>query len=142
MSDGTYREPVKVAAAFCSLGRLLNARASRSCEALRSAVDDAGHALRGNRRMTSAVSRWFCLALALGACAALANTPKQNLAYDRWAQCSRPSVTLKSVSVEGQIGFLYTDPADRRDVVQCLSDAGHAGPPLPPPVGFQPVGGP
>src|SRR5262249_52558430 len=72
--------------------------------------------------MTSAVSRWFYLALALGACAALANTPEQNLAYERWAQCSRPSVTLQSISVDGEIAFFYTTPADRRDVVQCLSD--------------------
>jgi hypothetical protein len=97
--------------------------------------------LLGTRRMTSAVSRWFCLALALGACAALANTPEQNLGYERWAKCSRPAVTLRGVSVDGQIGFLYTDPADQRDVVQCLSDAGRTGPPLPPPVGFQPKGG-
>ena len=92
--------------------------------------------------VTNAIFRWSCLALAFGACAAFANTPEQNLAYERWAQCSRPLVTLRSVSVDGQIGFLYTDPADGRDVVQCLSDAGRAGPPLPPPVGFRPVGGP
>jgi hypothetical protein len=91
--------------------------------------------------MTSAVSRWFYLALALGACATLANTPEQNLAYERWAQCSRPSVTLQWVSVDGQITFLYANPVDRRDVVQCLSDAGRIGPPLPPPVGVGPRGG-
>ena len=89
----------------------------------------------------SAIFRWLCLALALGACAALANTPEQNLAYERWAQCSRSSVTLKSVSVDGQIGFHYTNPVDERDVIQCLSDAGRTGRPLPPPVGFQPKGG-
>ena len=91
--------------------------------------------------MTSAVSRWFCLALALGACATFANTLEQNLAYERWAQCSRSAVTLRSVSIDGQIGFLYTNPVDERDVVQCLNDAGRTGPPLPPPVGFQPKGG-
>jgi len=91
---------------------------------------------------TAAVCRWFCLALGLGACAALANTPEQNLAYERWAQCPHPFVTLEWVSVDGQIGFLYTNPADRREVVQCLSDAGRAGPSLPPPVGFRPPGGP
>lgn len=86
-------------------------------------------------------SRWFCLALALGGCSALANTPEQNLAYERWAQCTHPSVTLRWVSVDGQIGFLYTNPADGRDVVQCLNDAGRTGPPLPPPVGVTPRGG-
>ena len=86
-------------------------------------------------------SWWFCLALALGACATFANTPEQNLAYERWAHCTHPSVTLRSVSVDGQIVFLYTNPADGRDVVQCLSDAGGTGPPLPPPVGVAPKGG-
>jgi hypothetical protein len=98
---------------------------------------------RGILRLSSAVgNKWFCLALALGACATLANTPDQNLAYERWAQCSRPFVTLQWVSVDGQIGFLYTNPADGRDVVECLGDAGRAGPPLPRPVGFRPAGGP
>jgi len=87
------------------------------------------------------LSRWLFLALALSACASLANTPEQTLAYGRWTQCSRPSVTLQTVSVEGQITFLYANPVDRRDVVQCLSDAGHTGPPLPPPVGVGPRGG-
>jgi hypothetical protein len=93
-------------------------------------------------RRLRALSRWLCLALTLGACAAFANTPQQNLAYERWAQCSRGLVTLDRVSVDGQIRFFYTNPVDRRDVAQCLSDAGRAGPPLPPPVGVAPVGGP
>jgi hypothetical protein len=92
--------------------------------------------------MTSTVPWWFCLALAVGACATLANTPEQNLAYERWAQCSGPSVTLDWVSVDGQIRFLYTTPVDQRDVVQCLSDAGRTGLPLPPPLGAGPRGGP
>jgi hypothetical protein len=92
--------------------------------------------------MMRTVSRWFCLAFALGACATLANTPEQNLAYERWAQCSRSTVTLDWVSVDGQIRFLYTSPVDRRDIVQCLSDAGRTGSPLPPPVGVAPRGGP
>jgi hypothetical protein len=97
---------------------------------------------QGLRRLTSALSRWLCLAVALGACAVLENTPQQDLAYERWAQCARPLVTLERVSVDGQIRFLYTNPVDRRDVAQCLSDAGRAGPALPPPVGVAPVGGP
>ena len=92
--------------------------------------------------MTSAVSWSFYLALALGACATLANTPEQNLAYERWAHCSRPSVALQSVSVDGQIAFFYTNPVDTRDVAQCLSDASRTGPSLPPPVGVGPRGGP
>jgi hypothetical protein len=78
----------------------------------------------------------------LGACATFANTPEQELAYQRWAQCSRPLVSLERVSVDGQIRFFYTNPVDRREVAQCLSDAGRTGPPLPPPVGVAPVGGP
>ena len=92
--------------------------------------------------VTAAVSRWFCLALALGACATVANTPAQNLAYERWAQCSRPFVTLEWVSVDGRIRFFYTNPSDGPAVAQCLSDAGRAGPPLPSPVGVRPAGGP
>ena len=93
-------------------------------------------------RAARAVSRWFSLALTLGACASFTNTPEQNLAYEHWAQCSRQFVTLRSVSVDGQIQFLYTNPADGRDVVQCLSDAGRTGRMLPSPVGVRPAGGP
>jgi hypothetical protein len=91
---------------------------------------------------TSTVFRWFALALALGGCATLANTSEQNLAYERWAQCSGPTVTLDSISVDGQIRFFHTNPVDRRDVVQCLSEAGRTGSPLPPPVAVGPRGGP
>ena len=92
--------------------------------------------------LTTAVFRWFCVALALSACATFANTPQQNLAYERWAQCSRPTVTLDSVSVDGQIRFLYANPVDRRDVAECLTEAARTGSPLPPPVGVGPRGGP
>ena len=67
--------------------------------------------------MIRTVSRWLCLASGVGACATLANTPEQNLAYECWAQCSRSTVTLDWVSVDGQSRFLYTNPVDRRDIV-------------------------
>lgn len=85
--------------------------------------------------------RWFSLALALGACAT-ANTPQQDLAYERWARCVSPYVTLQWVSPDGQIGFMVGNPADVRDVSQCLTEASRTGPSLPPPVAVRPPGGP
>ena len=101
---------------------------------------------RGQRHFSAspsvAVWPWLGLALAVGACATLANTPEQTLAYERWAHCSGPTVTLESISVDGQIRFFYTNPVDRRDVPQCVSEAGRTGPALPPAVGIGPRGGP
>ena len=101
---------------------------------------------RGRRRFAASPSvsvwPWLCLALAVGACATFANTPEQTVAYERWAHCSGPTVTLESISVDGQIRFFYTNPVDRRDVPQCVSEAGRTGPALPPAVGIGPRGGP
>ena len=84
-------------------------------------------------------ARW--LVLALGACAT-ANTPQQDLAYERWARCTSPYVTLQWVTVDGQIGFMFSSAADRRATVQCLTEAGRTGPPLPAPVAVRPPSGP
>jgi hypothetical protein len=81
------------------------------------------------------------LALALGACAT-ANTPQQDLAYQRWAQCAVPYVQLERIGVDGRITFEFSSSADRRRVVQCLAEAGRAGPPLPEPTAVGPRGGP
>ena len=82
-----------------------------------------------------------CVALVLGACAS-ANTPAQNLAYDRWARCNVPYAQLERVDLDGRITFLATNSSTRQEVVQCLVDAGRAGPPLPEPVWVRPSGGP
>ena len=79
--------------------------------------------------------------LLLGACG-LANTPQQDLAYARWAQCNSTSATLERVDLDGQIIFRYTTAGDRQQIVQCFAEAGRMGPPLPEPVGVRPVGGP
>jgi hypothetical protein len=82
-----------------------------------------------------------CLALALGACAT-ANTPQQNLAYERWEKCRVPYTQLKDVGLDGGITFIVTNGGDRQDVLQCLAQANRTGPPLPEPRTIRPPGGP
>jgi hypothetical protein len=85
------------------------------------------------------------LALVAAGCllsACIANTPQQDLAYARWAQCNAPYTSLERVDLDGRIVFLYTDPATREDVWRCLADAGRSGPPLPAPIAVAPRGGP
>jgi hypothetical protein len=81
------------------------------------------------------------LALALGACAT-ANTPQQSLAYERWATCAVAYVQLERIGVDGRITFEFSNSSARLQVVQCLADAGRAGPPLPEPIAVAPRGGP
>jgi hypothetical protein len=83
----------------------------------------------------------FGLALALTACAT-ANTPQQNLAYDRWAKCRSPYTQLQQVGLDGQIGFMISNSSDRDEVLRCLADANRTGPPLPAPSTSRPPGGP
>jgi hypothetical protein len=83
----------------------------------------------------------ICLALALGACAS-ANTPAQDLAYARWAQCSAPYTQPERVLLDGRIIFLTSNSSDTQAVLQCLYAAGQAGPRLPDPVPVRPTGGP
>jgi len=82
----------------------------------------------------------FAVALFLAACA-IANTPQQDLAYARWAKCNSTSATLERVDLDGRITFRYTTPGDREEIVQCFTEAGRTGQPLPEPVGLRPVGG-
>src|ERR687892_2000417 len=82
-----------------------------------------------------------CLALALGACA-IANTPQQDLAYERWARCNSPFVQLDRVDVDGRISFMFSNSSTRQEVLQCLAEAGRAGPALPEPRAVRPPGGP
>ena len=84
-------------------------------------------------------SCWF--ALFLGACATIANTPQQDLAYARWAKCNAPYVSLEWVDLNGRITFRVSSEGGRQGVLQCLAEAGRAGPPLPEPVGVWPQGG-
>ena len=82
-----------------------------------------------------------CLAIILGACAT-ANTPQQNLAYERWAKCVSPYVQLERIDLDGRIAFQFSNSAGREEVLQCLGEAGRTGPPLPEPRTLRPVGGP
>jgi len=83
----------------------------------------------------------YGLALFLGACA-IANTPQQDLAYARWAQCNSPSGHLERIDLDGRITFRFTSPGGREEIAQCLAEAGRTGPPLPAPVGLGLPGGP
>jgi hypothetical protein len=78
---------------------------------------------------------------ALTACAT-ANTPQQTLAYERWSKCTAPYTQLERVDLDGRITFLSSNSADRQAVIQCLAQAGEAGPRLPEPVSVRPAGGP
>ena len=80
-------------------------------------------------------------AVFLGACATT-NTPQQDLAYARWAQCNAPYVQLEWIDLDGRITFRYSSQGSRQEVLRCLADAGRAGSPLPEPVGVRPPGGP
>jgi len=81
-------------------------------------------------------------ALFLGACATIANTPQQDLAYARWAKCTAPYVSLERVDLDGRITFKISNEGSRQQVLQCLAEAGRTGPPLPEPVGVYPPSGP
>ena len=93
-----------------------------------------------SRTLKTAVNRSCWVAIFLGACA-IANTPQQDLAYERWAKCNSTSATLDRVGLDGGITFRYTAPGDREAIVQCFAEAGRTGQPLPEPVGYRPVGG-
>lgn len=88
------------------------------------------------------IARLFlALSLTLGACA-VANTPQQNLAYERWAKCNTAYASLQDVDLDGQMTVRISNTSTAQDVFQCLAEAGRGGPPLPPPVFVRPPGGP
>jgi hypothetical protein len=67
------------------------------------------------------------LALVLEACT-IANTPQQDLAYARWAQCDAPFARLQRVDLDGRITFQFTNASERQTILQCLADADRTGP--------------
>jgi hypothetical protein len=81
------------------------------------------------------------LALVLGGCAT-ANTPQQNLAYERWDRCSVPRAQLDRVDLDGRITFQFNSTSDRQEVFDCLAAASRSGPALPEPRAVRPPGGP
>ena len=80
------------------------------------------------------------LTLALGACAT-ANTPQQNLAYERWARCGQPGAQLQGIDLSGRITFIFSNASALDETRRCLAEAGQAGSPLPEPVTIHPAGG-
>jgi hypothetical protein len=77
----------------------------------------------------------------LGGCATVANTPEQDLAYERWAKCKSPFVLLEWLEVDGRITFRYNSASAQQEVLQCMAAANRSGPPLPEPVGVRPPNG-
>ena len=101
-------------------------------------LDQRGQLLR---TLKAAVVGSCGFAFFLGACA-IANTPQQDLAYSRWANCSAPYVSLERVDLDGRITFRISNEGSRQETLQCLAEAGRTGPPLPEPVGVWPPSGP
>ena len=93
------------------------------------------------REVAAGLTRSAGLALLLAACA-VANTPQQELAYARWARCNSPAGRLERIDLDGRITFKYSSAGGRQEVLQCLADAGRAGPPLPEPIAVGLGGGP
>jgi len=93
------------------------------------------------REVAAGHSRSAGLALLLAACA-IANTPQQELAYARWAECNSPAGRLVRIDLDGRITFKYSSAGGRQEVLQCLAEAGRAGPPLPEPIAVGLGGGP
>jgi hypothetical protein len=66
-------------------------------------------------------------AVFLAACAATANTPAQELAYQRWRKCSDyPDITLKEIRPDGQIWVTYSGPSALRAWQDCIKAAAEA----------------
>ena len=93
------------------------------------------------REVAAGHSRSAGLALLLAACA-IANTPQQELAYARWAECNSPAGRLERIDLDGRITFKYSSAGGRQEVLQCLAEAGRAGPALPEPITVGLGGGP
>ena len=74
----------------------------------------------------------------LGAgCASVANTPAQDLAWNRWHACHAriAGTEIRTVQMDGRISFWYLGPGDRQAMIECLRQAATAGPALPEPIG-------
>lgn len=80
--------------------------------------------------------------LVTAGCAALANTPAQDLAWSRWTICRAraTSTDIKTVQLDGRISFVYSAAGDNQTVLACLRQAGKDGPALPEPVSEARVG--
>ena len=76
------------------------------------------------------------LALLAGACAAVHNTPAQDLAAERWRRCEArfPLARLDRIELDGRIWFWYVVLKDRADVRDCLQQLPPGEPALPEPV--------
>jgi hypothetical protein len=63
----------------------------------------------------------------VGACASVANTPEQELAYQRWRKCSDyPDISLKEIRPDGQIWVTYSGPSALSAWQACIKAAAAA----------------
>ena len=81
-----------------------------------------------------------CLCLGLGACA-VANTPLQNLAYERWQQCGPVGAALQRVDADGRVTFISSNGSAQEEAFRCLSAPAPDGSRLPRPIANIPAGG-
>ncbi len=90
------------------------------------------------RRRTTAslVMATGLLSTLAAGCAPLANTPAQDLAWNRWAACHAQvsGTAIRNVRSDGRISFWYTGPEDRRAMLDCIRLAANGGPALPEPI--------
>ena len=90
------------------------------------------------RRATAAlVVASSVLSLLAAGCASLANTPAQDIAWNRWSVCHSQvaGTEIRTVQLDGRILFWYAGPGDRQAMLDCLRRAANAGPALPEPIG-------
>jgi hypothetical protein len=98
----------------------------------------------GPRRGWRSAARATLIAGVLaGGCAGLANTPAQEIAFQRWEACKERAalVELREIDRNGRISFLYLTGWDRQAMLHCLARVPPGQPPLPEPLALsQPRG--
>jgi hypothetical protein len=96
--------------------------------------------LRHRRRATTAlVIATTALSLLANGCASLANTPAQDVAWNRWGICQTQATgtAIRNVHLDGRIVFWYFGPGDRQVMLDCLRRAADTGRALPEPIAYQ-----
>jgi hypothetical protein len=103
---------------------------------LSASLGRAGSPADGRRAATALVVGTTALSLLAGGCASLANTPAQDVAWDRWRICHTPvsGTEIRTVQPDGRIVFWYYGPGDRQVMLDCLRQPGSTGLALPEPI--------
>src|SRR5262245_61036155 len=76
-------------------------------------------------RPGSRVRAWCLAVVVSGAgCAIAANTPAQDLAWQRWEQCKNvQGVTLQEIRPDGVVSVFYTGAAPGPQFLECMNRA-------------------